>query len=345
MSIKSKIGFGGLSISSDDLVAVVGTGTIITYQTADPPNTFTDIYARSFSSAGAACFREWDAFGSASEFWIGGWTRVSGNNTVNDAHRLGWGTGTTTLGWITLEDNTNRYKIVIDGATVATGTLSISLDVWEPWLAHVDMQNGPAGSVIMYRKGDLSTPMVSFTGNTDPTGAGSANSTYFRIARNSANDNFAAIFIMDPNDGTGIVTTEKLLNFGMEVRYPTADGFYSAWTPDTGVIGFSRINEAPPVDGSFVQATAVAQRSSFTFDVVSAPTVLSVSSYNRILRTGTDAGSQVSVFRRSAGVDYDDTAVNAPGAGNVNGSWDDLPTGDWTPTNLLATEFGDLSVL
>lgn len=346
MSIKSRIGFGGRSIGSDGLIATGGTGDILRWFDTAPPNPETTWYASSFSAAGATVYKLWDegAVTSASEFWLFGDTQVTANNNANDLSRLGWGDGGTILGWMSLVDSTNLYRLFINGVAVTTAGTGISLIVWEQWAIKVTLVNGPTGRVEFYTKGDLQNPVLTFDGNTDPTGAGAANSSHVRWAR--TNDDWANIVAMDPTDATGIVDPNKLSNYGVETQYPTGDGFYAQWTPDSGITGWTQIDEAPPVDSSFVQATAVGQRSSFTFDATTAPTVLSVSAIYRDLRSGTDAGSNVSVFRRTGAADFDDAAQAAPGAGNVIGAWDDAPGGgSWTTASKNATEFGQLSVL
>lgn len=346
MGIKSRIGFGGRSISSDGLVATAGASDILRYFDTSPPNAETTWYAQSRSSLGATVYKLWDegAVTSASEFWLFGDIKVTANNTFNDRIYLGWGNSATPMGWISLVDSTNLYRLFINGVAVETATAALSVGPWEQWAAKVTLVNGPTGRVEFYTKGDLQNPVLTFDGNTDPTGAGVADASHIAWGRN--NDGWANIVAMDPNDGTGVVDPNKLSNFGIETQYPTGDGFWVEWTPDSGGTGWTQINAAPPVDTTYVRAGAVGERSSFTFDLTTAPIVLSVSAIYRILRSGTDAGSNVTVFRRNTAVDYDDAAQAAPGAGNVSGAWDEAPGGgSWTPTNKLATEFGQLSVL
>lgn len=72
--------------------------------------------------------------------------------------------------------------------------------------------------------------------------------------------------------------------------YPNADTSVADWVPDTGAVGYSRINETTPVDSSYVQADTVGDVSEYNFDNLGA-TVSSIAAVQlnpRMLKT--DAG-------------------------------------------------------
>lgn len=341
MSICGLYGFGGLSLADDQIAALWGP----TSYDLDTPNAETDRSLEHGSAVStSSAWAPWQGSGKT-HFWIHYHFKNPANGTLNNLHVLGWGKSGTLLGGISFVNSTNMVTIQVNGAVVATGLTAITLDTWESLHAEVTLVNGGGGQIDVYRSGDLTTPIVSFTGNTDPTGATTADS--FQWVLRQFYCRIANLVAMDPDDATGIVDANDFSNPAIGVRVPTADGTYSAWTPDFGGTGYTQIDERPSSDSDYVEATAVAQASTFTHDPVVgiANTVQAVKWSGRITRTGSDAGVNLSIRRRQSSTDDDESAVAAPGAGQVSHLWDEkVGGGSWTPTDLDATEFGVLSV-
>ena len=72
--------------------------------------------------------------------------------------------------------------------------------------------------------------------------------------------------------------------------FPSADTAVADWTPDSGGVGFSRINEVPPVDASYIQGSTPGDVSEFAMTDLPADVtnVLALQMYTRQLKT--DAG-------------------------------------------------------
>lgn len=341
MSIIGLCGFGGKSLGYDNITLVSGN---FVWGTTPVPNSSTSGVIRASSSTTPAVGRiPWEG-AATDEFWLHAHMYKNANNVRNDQHRIGWANGSTTLGWVSLQDSTLEWQIIINGSVQATSSgEAASILVWHSVLVHVVMASS-GGTVDVYVDGDLGTAVVSFTGNTDPTTATNADGFYFSCAENTSY--MANLVAMDPTDATGITDENQLLNVGVTALAPDADGNYTAWAPDTGSTRYTQIDEAPANDSDYVQATATSQRVTFSMASVGTPAVVLAAKWcSRMTRTGTDAGANVSVTRRLSSTDYDEASVAAPGAGYVYELWDQKPGGgNWTATDIDNTEFGVLSV-
>jgi hypothetical protein len=225
----------------------------------------------------------------------------------------------------------------------ASGDAIPTLD-WTSLVIHVTM-HATTGEVEVFMNGNLTTPVVTFTGNTDPTAATDADGFYGGIDRNG--DYIANFVCLDATDATGIVDTAVLKRVGITNLAPTGDGNYTAWTPDSGGTGYTQIDEAPPSDADYVEATATAQRTTFTFPASGIDgNLLAARWCSRVTRSGSDAGVNLQVSRRYDSTDYDDATVAAPLSGYVFQTWDQRPDGadDWTAAILDGTEFGMESI-
>ena len=340
MSIIGQLGFGGLRIADDEII--VAAGTTPTY-TTDTPNANTDRALNHASAIGTHSARHaWTA--AKSEFWLHYHFKNPANNTSNDLHVLGYGKSGTLLGGVSFEDSTNNITIQVDGVVVATSATPIASATWESIHIHVIMAS-PSGTFDVYKNGNLVTPVLSFSGNTDPNTDVTADEFYWTMRQLSSR--IANLIAMDPNDATGTVDANDFSNPQIAVFVPDADSVtYAEWAPDSGSVGFSRINERPSSDPDYVEATAVGERSTFSHEPASgiASVVTNVKWSGRMTRTGSDAGVNVILRRRHSATDYDESAVPAPGAGQVSKMWNEQGAGGaWTPTVLDATEFGVVS--
>ena len=342
MSIIGLCGFGGKSLGYDNITLISGN---FLWNSTPVPNSSTSGVLRASSSTTPGFGRiPWEG-AATDEFWLHAHFFKNANNARNDQLRIGWANGSTDLGWVSLQDTTLEWQIIIDGTVEATSSgEAASIQTWYSVLVHVVMATPTGGSVDVYIDGDLATAVVSFSGDTDPNSDTNADAFYFGVSENSSY--IANLVAMDPTDATGITDENQLLNVGITNVAPDADVNYTAWSPDTGGTGYTQIDEAPASDSDYVQATATSQRATFSMASVGSPAVVLAAKWcSRMTRTGTDAGANVSVTRRLSSTDYDETAVAAPGAGYVYELWDQKPGGgNWTATDIDNTEFGVLSV-
>ena len=340
MSIIGMSGFGGLVLADDEITLITGA---LSYST-DTPNANTD-RALSHGSAIAQSRAHIPWTVAKSHFWYHYHFKNFDNNTSNDQHVLGYGNGGVLLGGVSFEDSTNKLTIQINGVVVATSIVVATLATWVS--IHVEVTlDAATGTVDVYKDGDLTTPVVSFgPGNTDPTAAGTADQFFFHMRQLSSR--IANLIAMDPDDATGIVDANEFANPQIAVYVPDADSVtYAAWTPDSGAVGYTQIDERPSNPADYVEATAIGQASTFSHQpsLGVASVVTAVKWSGQMTRTGTDAGVNVIVRRRQGVSDVDEAAVAAPGSGMVSFLWDEkVGGGNWSPTDLDATEFGVVS--
>jgi len=207
---------------------------------------------------------------------------------------------------------TNTFNIALDtgghlliqnssGTTIATGTTALNNNVWYYIEAKVVI-NGASGSVTVHLNG--SSEIATTTGNFGSTGA---DSLQFLATLDILNFDYDDLYVLT----TGVAPNNDFLgDVTVETIYPTADGAHTDWTPDTGTAHFSRVNEHsgtfPDDDTSFVQASTVGNRDSYTFNSLS---VLSASVFavrTNLYARKDDAGTRkIAAVVRRAGVDYD----------------------------------------
>lgn len=94
--------------------------------------------------------------------------------------------------------------------------------------------------------------------------------------------------------------------------WPSADTSVADWVPDSGGVGYSRINEATPNDSSYITAAAASDVSDFAVDNLPSniAAIVAVQTCTRMLKT--DAGSsqvQVSLVSNGANVDGTDRTI------------------------------------
>ena len=337
MSVIGLCGFNGLSAEYDDLTLSLGA---VAYDTVVPnTSTTSSILPATTSLEGQI---PWQG-AATGEFWVHCHILRGINDGQNDANRVGWASGAAVLGWVSMEDATLAWTISIGGVVTVTSASTATIGAWHSLLIHVRL-DAVTGFVRLYVDGELGTPVSAFTGNTDPTAAATADRFYLSL-HGGTTSRLANLVALDPLDASGIVDESALLSVAVKGLSPTADGSYSEWTPDVGAVGYTQIDEAPPDDSDFVEASAVGQRSTFDMTSVGSPsTVLAAKWCSRIRRQVAGAGVQVQTTRRLASTDYDEGAVSAPVEGFVFEVWDQKPGGGgWTVSDLDATEFGIVS--
>jgi len=330
-------GFEGGSLELDNLTLVVGG---ISWQTDLMPGggSVRRIEATNSATTGAV----FGAFSTAvNEFILTGQFYIAANGTLNDINHLGWGQGTTALGWVEIQNNTLFPVILVNGSQVAVGSQAVgSIGTWVRLHIHVSL-NAVTGFVNVYVDGDFTAPVVSFSGNTDPTAAGTADAFTVQVRGINSWDNIVAI---DPNDATAPTTLNDITSVSVLPKAPDGDGTHSDWTAagsPGGASDFNYIDEVPPVDGDYVQATATLQRSTYTFEDVTEGAVLGAKVQARVIRGDTAAGDGIRTVARQGGVDYDGAVQSAPSSGGIFEIWKTAPDGTaWDTTKFNGVEFG-----
>lgn len=147
-------------------------------------------------------------------------------------------------------------------------------------------------------------------------------------------------------DGTGAHNNNFLGDRHIDTLYPTADGFYQAWTPDTGTAHYSRVNETNfDADSSYVSTPTVGAIDSYQMSDVS---VLSADirglQVNMFARKD-DAGlRQAASLLRIAGADYfAPTQTMATGYVDYTQMYEQNPatSADWTVSDVNNIEAGE----
>jgi hypothetical protein len=108
--------------------------------------------------------------------------------------------------------------------------------------------------------------------------------------------------------------TVKSGDMQVKALYPTADGFHSAWTPNSGSIHFNRVNQAVPDDDTtYVSSAGAGTKDSYVSqDIGSTPSVLSVQ-HAACARDDGGANSYRALIRQG-GADYLGSAIAPTGS-------------------------------
>lgn len=283
---------------------------------------------------------------SGSGFWIHfQWYRVNNQSTSNNnGVFISWNEGTTKIGEVRLGEDC-RLEVVINGGSTFTATYPMGLERWKRVHVFVDLQNTATGTIRVYEDGDLGNPVIDQTSvNTNPSsrtfdtiGIGlQSNSTYM--------DN---LILMDPDDGVGTTDPEDIAFVTVPAKQPNSDGNYTAWTAvPGGGSDYEEIDEIPPSDSDYIQATATGQASTFGYESATSSKVLACKWKGRFVRSGTDAGANMNIRRRdvSAATDYDTADISVPGDGYIYRVFPEKPGGGaWTEADFNDTEWGVVS--
>lgn len=146
-------------------------------------------------------------------------------------------------------------------------------------------------------------------------------------------------------DGTGTKNNDFLGDCRIDALYPNADGTYSQFTPNSGTVHYSRVNEATPDTTTYNDGGTVGFRDSYGFsDLVHlvSQTVYGVQANAAIQKDDTGTRS-AAVFARSG-------TTNADGTGSALSTsqvylsqvYENDPNGTvaWTESTVNAAEFG-----
>lgn len=230
------------------------------------------------------------------------------------------------------------------GTLLATGTQTLIANRWY-FIEAKAFQNGASGTIEVHIDGavDIASTTVNI---------GSANwDTLQFIRENAASATYTGTF---DYDDVYVFSTGGSTNNGfvgdvrVETLYPTADGNYSAWTPNSGSTHFNRVNEAsgtyPDDDTTYNSDATPGDRDSYAFGNLSPATgtVLAVQ-YNVYARKD-DAGTRtVCAFARISGTDYDGSSLNVTSSyGDLTEILEASPASAvaWTFSEINGAEFG-----
>lgn len=130
----------------------------------------------------------------------------------------------------------------------------------------------------------------------------------------------------------------------IETLFPTANGNYTDWTPNTGN-AWDALNDVPPDNATtYISAASVADQSTFVIEDLAAntDTVLAVG-VQSVIQKDDAAFREVSPLLRSTSTDYNGTTVAVPASFGTIVEWFDqspFTTGDWTPSEVNGLEVG-----
>jgi hypothetical protein len=285
----------------------------------------------------------WDH--STDEFWIHIKVKPRSNTDDNDNFIVAWRSGGTNRGWINFQDFTMYPQVYIGGVLQSTAGQGLTLNTWNTLHVHVKIDT-IAGFVRTYLNGDLTSPLNTFNGNTDPNTDLSMDGWFWQSNPvGNAPWYIDDLLFMDPTDATGIVDPNNMLNVGIRPHYPTSDGFHTAWTQQGtpgGTNDYEHIDEVVPDDGDYIRATAAAQQSTFGFDDAPADgVVIGARVKARVLRGDTTAGANIRTLGRQGGTTYAGTTQAAPADGDVDEIYDLAPDGSaWDTAKFNGVEWG-----
>ena len=338
MSIIGAWGFEGQDLTRDGFVLT--TGGVPTYD-VEVPLLGASTRSLYFGSSIPGGNLRLPVSPASTDFWMHGNFVFGGNNSLNDYFEFGWFGGGVLAGWITRQDITNLLQIVVDGVVVATSVVAVPLDAWKRLHVHVDYQNSAAGFVRVYQDGDTVTPMVAFTGNTNPSAYGAISGIRLRGYGMNVDD----IVVLDPNDGVAPTDVDDIAFTSIGLRVPNVDGTDTGFTatPGTGS-DYEDIDEVPNSDAEFLRATAASVASTFGFEDATLGRPLAVKVKVRTVRSGTTAGVNIAVRQRLGPTVVDTADRPCPGDGDVHQIFNtDANGAAWTSTAFDNSEFGVVS--
>ncbi len=332
------------------LDGVIQTTGTVTYGTSPlPPNSPSTVSMR--GSPNHLFYRSWTVGDgtwqpSGTTYWMHSRIRHNTTTATDSSFFMGTARGTLLqIGW-SLENSTGIPTIqVTDGVNptvraTASPTDAISVDTYERFHLFVDHQAG--GQVRLYKDGDVANPIATYTLTAgDITNLGGLPDGYGKKGRSNggALDYFDDIFMMDPEDGIGVVSEFAIAEagvFGYEASADTALG--AGNNQMTG--GFAEV-DVPPNLATFLEATAVNQLETLVFPDSTDARVYSVSTRARVTRTGTTAGSNMRFVQDDGTNQVQTTDMVAPGDGTTAHEFPTAPdAGAWTTAKFNATEFG-----
>lgn len=339
MGIIGAWGFESQNLVRDKVIQTSGNG--MAYSTIElPPLTASQASLSMPSiSAGVVVL---DSSPSGSDFWIHLNVRWINNNTLNNNFRLGWNAGANTAGYLSRENTTGRLQIWVGGVLRATSAVAMPVAAWKRLHVHVDYLNAGTGFVRVYEDGQVGgTPIVSWTGNTNPSAYGAIDNLLIGDFLAHWDD----LMVLDPNDGLTPTDINDIAFTTIGSREPNGDGTDTAWvaTPGGGA-DYEDIDEIPNDDANYIRASAASQASTFDFEDATFGQPLAVKMKVRTVRSGTAAGANIALRQRLGATVTDTADLPCPGDGDVHVILHtDANGADWSTTSFDNSEFGVVS--
>jgi hypothetical protein len=344
MSIIGAWGFEGQDLIRDKLLLIDGNNPTWETNPSNLPSPGASTAALTFNIINTVVLGFLQSSPAGNDFWLHGQWFFNDNNLENSNMVFGWQAGTDLAGYITRQNSTGLFQIVVDGSVVATGVAPPSLGSWARIHVHVNYQNSGSGFVRVYLNGAVTgTPEVQFSGNTNPSAYGAIDS--LRLRGTQSPMRVDDVVVMDPNDGVAPTDVNDIAFTTIGLSVPNADGTDTAWAAvPGGGSDYEDIDEIPVNDSDFIRSTSASQASTFDFEDAVFGSVLAVKMKARTIRSGTNAGANIA-FRQRLGPTVTDTSdFPCPGDGDVHRILNtDANGASWSSTSFDNSEFGVVS--
>jgi hypothetical protein len=323
-------------VDADRLVVTAGTAT---YDTVNVPS---DSGSRtSVGGAGLAFYAPWHDDPNAAFFEPSGEELWYHARYYTDTHtggaglRLGVARGG--VEYVSVSSDADGHPTIrIAGTVRATSTETWTLSAWNR--VHVRLTGTAAGDQVrVYLDGDLSEPVLThILSSADATalaGVGTPNG-FLCATKASAAERIDDCVAWDPEDAGFPGIHYFSLACITDIPFTGAGA-------EAGMTGtYAAIDEVPPDGADALVATAVGQESTFTKDPLAEANVFAAVLRARVERTGTDAGSSITLLARS-GADVVQATMSAPINGAVQYAFETAPDGEvLTPASFDPTRYG-----
>jgi hypothetical protein len=317
--------------------------------------------------------RKWDTVGSttivspgrfggaAAQLWNGGFLALTqGQLSALATRTIGfamypsqYGSGIQIVGF--LDSGSIQVDLRLDasghlvatrnGTTLGTSTYTLTISIW----VYVEIQatiNSTTGSVVVKVWGGSNpgTWLNLTAQNTQATTNATSNGIrFYDFGKGSASAFLDDVYVLN---SSGSVNNTFLGECRILTSLPTADSATNkAWTPDTGTVHFSRVNETSPDDDtSYVYSATAGQLDTYTFATVS-PAGAVAGVQTTLCARKDDVGSRtISAEYRGGGANYTGANSFSPASGYLMYRQiyeTDPATGlAWTAGGINAGEFG-----
>lgn len=204
---------------------------------------------------------------------------------------------------IDLRWNGTNFFVTRNGATLATGTTSISTSTWygvEMWTEIAD-----AGGVVKVWINGAATPDINYSGDTRNGGSGVINTVYFRSYQASGAGTVNRPSISDIvlyDDQGSVNNVGPLGDIRVEPLRPTGAGSSTQWTPNAGA-NWDRLDEAPhDSDTSYVVGDTIGEKDTYALGNLASTTGAVPAVQVTAVARKNDAGSRsIETIVRSSG--------------------------------------------
>ncbi len=270
------------------------------------------------------------------ELWIHAQYYTNTNSGANDGLRIGIGNTGTEYISVSAEDTTNKITIRVAGNVRATASVAaFSLGTWAR--LHIHIGGNQTGDIIrVYLNGDLSTPVVSYTLiAADQTNLGTVGTPneFLCTCKAGSNEWLDDLIAFDAQH----VDFTNIAFFGEASIKPQIFNVTRAGADWSG--SHADIDEIPASDTDKITAAAVDDVIALGKAAIGSDNVYAYKVMARITRTGTDAGSNLTI-KLVEGVDETTALVPAPTDGDK--FWIATDAADGNPLSAAAWDASDI---